>query len=82
MSPARIEWSVAVRSLDSESGDQYVVTPRSDGVLVGVVDGLGHGPEAAVAAKNAVGLIAEHACSFAVAWSDVSFPPWSRRAST
>jgi negative regulator of sigma-B (phosphoserine phosphatase) len=61
MSPARIDWSVAGRSLDRESGDQYLVSPLSDGVLVAVVDGLGHGPEAAVAAKNAVGLIAEHA---------------------
>jgi phosphoserine phosphatase RsbX len=32
------------------SGDRHLVKPFPDGVLVAVVDGLGHGPEAAAAA--------------------------------
>ena len=49
-----VEWSVAVRALGSESGDQYLVSRTTDGVLVAVVDGLGHGPEAAAVAKTAI----------------------------
>jgi hypothetical protein len=62
-----IEWSVAVRSLDQESGDQYLVKCLPEGVMVAVVDGLGHGPEAAAAARTAVDLLkaraAEHPVS-------------------
>ena len=49
-----VEWSVAIRALGSESGDQYLVSRTADGVLVAVVDGLGHGPEAAAVAKAAL----------------------------
>jgi serine phosphatase RsbU (regulator of sigma subunit) len=49
-----VEWSVAMRALGSESGDQYFVTRTADGVLIAVVDGLGHGPEAAAVAKAAI----------------------------
>jgi negative regulator of sigma-B (phosphoserine phosphatase) len=49
-----VEWSVAIRALGSESGDQYLVSRTADGVLVTVVDGLGHGPEAAAVAKAAL----------------------------
>jgi serine/threonine protein phosphatase PrpC len=49
-----VEWSVAIRALGSESGDQYLVSRTDAGVLVAVVDGLGHGPEAAAVAKAAV----------------------------
>jgi serine phosphatase RsbU (regulator of sigma subunit) len=53
--PPLVEWTVATRSLGSESGDQYLVSRTGDGgVLVAVVDGLGHGPEAASAAKTAI----------------------------
>lgn len=38
----------------AESGDVHLVVPRPDGVLVGVIDGLGHGQEAARAAERAV----------------------------
>jgi len=53
---ASIEWAVAglVQPGQSESGDRYVVLPTTDGGLVAVVDGLGHGAEAASAAKVAV----------------------------
>ena len=39
---------------ESESGDQYLVQPFAEGILVAVVDGLGHGGEAAEAARIAV----------------------------
>ena len=51
-----IEWAVAeaVRPGQSESGDRYLALSTGDGALVAVVDGLGHGAEAAGAAKVAV----------------------------
>jgi phosphoserine phosphatase RsbX len=56
--PPLVEWTVAIRSLGSESGDQYLVSRTADGgVLVAVVDGLGHGPEAASAAKTAIAVL-------------------------
>ncbi len=58
-----IEWGIATRSFDGrgESGDQYLVESFSDGVLVMVVDGLGHGPSAAIAGKAAVAAVEGHA---------------------
>ncbi|MDO8543312.1 MAG: SpoIIE family protein phosphatase [Opitutaceae bacterium] len=58
-----IEWSVASRALPGEasSGDLHLVTPARAGVLVAVVDGLGHGVEATAAAQIAVNLLHEHA---------------------
>src|SRR5213594_4273239 len=41
----------------NESGDQYVVAPFPGGVLVAVVDGLGRGREASIAARIAVGTL-------------------------
>jgi negative regulator of sigma-B (phosphoserine phosphatase) len=38
-----------------------VVIPIPDGVLLGVVDGLGHGPEATAAAQAAVGIVRSYA---------------------
>ena len=56
--PSLVEWTVAIRSLGNESGDQYLVSRTADGgVLVAVVDGLGHGPEAASAAKTAIAVL-------------------------
>lgn len=51
-----IEWGVATLALggQSVSGDQYLVQPFSGGLLAAVVDGLGHGQEAAAAAKIAI----------------------------
>jgi phosphoserine phosphatase RsbX len=58
MMPPLVEWNVATRSLGSESGDQYLVSRTGDGgVLVAVVDGLGHGPEAASTAKAAIAVL-------------------------
>ncbi len=46
------EWGVAMRPLANQavSGDTYLILPSPTGVLVGVLDGLGHGDEAARAA--------------------------------
>ena len=57
-----IEWSVASRALPGQatSGDLHVVAPFEGGVLVGVVDGLGHGEDATEAAKVAVETLARH----------------------
>jgi negative regulator of sigma-B (phosphoserine phosphatase) len=51
-----IEWGVAAQTMPGhdESGDQYLVQPFPNGVLVAVVDGLGHGDHAAAVAKTAV----------------------------
>jgi phosphoserine phosphatase RsbX len=58
-----LEWGTAGRPIpgETESGDQYVVHPRPDGVLLAVVDGLGHGSEAAAAARVAVATLQAHA---------------------
>ena len=51
-----IEWAVAelAQQGQSESGDRYLALSTADGGLVAAVDGLGHGAEAASAAKIAV----------------------------
>ena len=51
-----IGWAVAelTQPGQSESGDRHLVLSTPDGGLVAVVDGLGHGAEAASAAKVAV----------------------------
>src|SRR3989442_14621880 len=51
-----VEWGVATQALEGEavSGDLHVVKPFPNGILVGVVDGLGHGDEATLAAQLAV----------------------------
>jgi negative regulator of sigma-B (phosphoserine phosphatase) len=50
-----VDWAVATLALagEHESGDLHVVAPFDGGALVAAIDGLGHGPEAAVAARNA-----------------------------
>ena len=57
--PPLIEWGVAAQPLEgeAESGDLHVVQPFPNGVLVAAVDGLGHGPEAAAAARSAVAIL-------------------------
>lgn len=58
-----IEWGVAKqpRSSQQESGDLHVIQALADGFLVGVIDGLGHGPEAAAASRLCGAQLAEHA---------------------
>lgn len=59
--PPIIEYGVAGYALpgQSESGDRHLVLHRSTDVLVAVIDGLGHGDEAAAAAKLAVSVLRE-----------------------
>ena len=58
-----LEWSVATRTMsgESECGDAHLVVELPGGALVAVVDGLGHGGEAAVAAREAVATLTQHA---------------------
>jgi negative regulator of sigma-B (phosphoserine phosphatase) len=57
------EWGVAARAIpgEVEAGDLHVVAPFADGVLVAAIDGLGHGPEAAEAARAAAAVLQAHA---------------------
>lgn len=58
-----LEWGMAGAAQPGQqsSGDAHVVCPRPDGALVCVVDGLGHGPEAAAAAKTAIDTVTRYA---------------------
>jgi len=56
-----LEWAWAGRALDVVSGDLHVVAPFPDGVLVALIDGLGHGDGAATAAEAAMQALREHA---------------------
>jgi serine/threonine protein phosphatase PrpC len=55
-----LDWGLASATLagQSESGDACLVKAIETGLLLGVVDGLGHGAEAAVAAQRAVASLA------------------------
>jgi len=54
-----LEWAWAGAALDgaAESGDLHVVMPLPSGALVAVIDGLGHGPEAAEASREAAEIL-------------------------
>lgn len=58
-----IEWGVAALALpgQAESGDWHVVKCFPKGVLVAAIDGIGHGDEAAAAAKIATAVLEAHA---------------------
>jgi len=60
---AVVHWGVATLALEgqSESGDLHLVQAVKDGVLVAVLDGLGHGEEAAAAARLAVSTLERYA---------------------
>ena len=63
---AVVECGVAGMALDvsgtgDESGDAHVVARFQRGALVAVIDGLGHGAEAAVAARMAARVLHQHA---------------------
>jgi phosphoserine phosphatase RsbX len=62
-----LDWSVAGSMLPGQfhSGDQHVVCSSRDGVLIAVLDGLGHGEEAAIAARKAVDVL-EHSTELPV----------------
>jgi hypothetical protein len=54
-----LTWATAGAPLagSTESGDVHVVAPFPNGVLVAVIDGLGHGSEAALAAQEAARIL-------------------------
>ena len=58
--PPELETGVALRAIPGElrSGDRAVLVPYPGGALVGAIDGLGHGVEAAEAAEKAAGVLA------------------------
>src|SRR2546428_5247862 len=64
--PPLIDWGVATLALagQTESGDLHLVKPVGRGMLVAAVDGLGHGAEAAAAARTAVAVLDRHAEEF------------------
>jgi phosphoserine phosphatase RsbX len=58
-----VDWGVASRPKPGQtvSGDLHLVQPLEHGVLLAVVDGLGHGDEATAAARLAVEQLERHA---------------------
>ena len=58
-SDRRLEWAVATRPAPGAevSGDTSVVVDGGDRTLIAAIDGLGHGPEAAAAARAAAEII-------------------------
>ena len=58
-----LDWGVAARGLGGarESGDLHLVRETPEGMLLAVMDGLGHGPEAAVAARLCASVLDEYA---------------------
>ncbi len=56
-----LDWAVASRPIAGQavSGDLHLVAAFPGGVLVAVIDGLGHGPEARLAARAAVDALSE-----------------------
>jgi phosphoserine phosphatase RsbX len=61
--PPVIDWGVATLAFagEAESGDLHLVKQVGRGVLVAAVDGLGHGAEAAAAARAAVAALDRYA---------------------
>lgn len=58
---AALAWGWAGSALQVESGDLHVVVTFPGGALVGLIDGLGHGPHAAEAARAAAAVLEAHA---------------------
>src|SRR5262245_48527463 len=60
---ALIDWAVADEPMVGQevSGDLHLVKPFAHGVLLAVVDGVGHGDEATAAAQTAVAILEAHA---------------------
>jgi serine/threonine protein phosphatase PrpC len=64
-----VDLGVACATLpgESESGDRYVCETFADGILLALADGIGHGPEAAVAAEAACAVLKAHAAEPVIA---------------
>src|SRR5262245_42942594 len=60
---AAVQWWAASRALrgERESGDRFLVSVLQASTLFAVVDGIGHGHEAAAAAEVALRVLREHA---------------------
>jgi serine/threonine protein phosphatase PrpC len=60
---AGIEWSTAAATMpgETESGDRYWVSAVANGMMFAVMDGLGHGREAAAASDLAIATLERHA---------------------
>src|SRR5271166_84680 len=58
-----IDWAAATHILagESESGDQYWVKVGAAQAMLAVVDGVGHGKEAALAARSAIATLQQFA---------------------
>ena len=55
-----VDWAFAACALeDNRSGDVHVVAPFAEGTLLAVIDGLGHGHEAALAAEAAASIMTD-----------------------
>jgi phosphoserine phosphatase RsbX len=65
---AFVDCGVAAQALpgQKEMGDRHAVVQFDGGALVAVVDGLGHGPEAAVAARAATEILEQNAQESAI----------------
>src|SRR5438034_8489388 len=63
LSEGFVDYGIATVALsgESQSGDACVVQPFAGGVLLAVVDGLGHGAEAAESAQVAIETLRQHA---------------------
>jgi negative regulator of sigma-B (phosphoserine phosphatase) len=59
LSPLPIAWGVSSKAFGAakEAGDLHVVVPCAQTVLVAAIDGLGHGHEAALAARAAASVL-------------------------
>src|SRR5260221_4793367 len=60
---AFMDWSVAARPIPGQrvSGDLHLVKQLEQRILVAVIDGIGHGGEAAAAARRAVDILDNYA---------------------
>src|SRR5690349_14448274 len=58
-----VDWDVSSQPIAGQavSGDLHLVKPTRIGVLLAVVDGVGHGDEATAAARTAVMVLENHA---------------------
>lgn len=56
-----VEWGWAGSALEMPSGDMHAVVELDNGALVALLDGLGHGIEAAAAVRAALPVIEAHA---------------------
>jgi len=72
MTKSGVELGVASATLpgQSESGDRYVCETFTDGILLALVDGIGHGPEAAMAAEAACAILKTHAAQPVIALTE------------